>query len=623
MRKRVVASVVLAAVVPCWLWLGGCASNGGAPGTGAGTGGPARHDARMGEDPEIERLLHTDRPWLPSHPPEGSSDVAPFAACFDPDFPPSEETVARVNALIRGSLAKYDAVARWTSTSTNGGVSAGQPVTLRVSLVPDTVQAPDLNGVMGASTLFSSMDSKFGGNRGLWISKIQEAFNRWGAVTGVSYVWVTAPGQDWDDGAGWNTGGSATRGDVRIAMRSMDGPNGVLAFNSYPNDGDMVLDSGENWQSSSNNYRFLRNIVMHEHGHGLGLAHVCPIVQTKLMEPNYTPAFDGPQQDDLRGVHFRYGDVNEPNNSPATATEMGTVSAGQTLTIGTVPAPAIANGSMVSLGIDGDTDWYRFEPSAAVVVSATVTPLGSSYDSTVQSGGSCPSGSPVNALTQADIAVAVVAGNGTTVLGTAAGGGAGVAETDASVLVAGGSPFFVKVYETGAQTQSQMYRLTVTVGAATSLSVSNGTQYQLVRLSWTAVPGATSYQVWRSDSANRLAATPIGTTADLTFDDADATPGQVYTYWLRAGQGANAMVDVAGPRSGWAAACRVDLGAQGGVPGADGALDNNDFIVFVNDYFSGNPRADFGGTGGLPTPDGVLDSNDFIAYIGAFFAGCP
>ncbi|MFT3683660.1 MAG: GC-type dockerin domain-anchored protein [Phycisphaerales bacterium] len=575
------------------------------------------------EDAEIQRLLHTDRPWLPSHPPEGSTDMAPFAACFDADNPPSAETIARVNQLIRGSLAKYNAVDRWTTTSINGAVASGQPITLRVSFVPDTVNAPDLNSAMAPSTLFASMDAKFGGNRTLWMSKIQQAFTRWSTVTGVNYVWVTAPGVDWDDGAAWGSGGSTTRGDVRIAMRALDGVNGVLAFNSYPNDGDMVLDSGESWQSSGNDYRFLRNVIMHEHGHGLGLAHVCPINSTKLLEPNYSGAFDGPQQDDLRGIHFRYGDINEPNNTAATATAMGNINAGQSVTIGTVPTPLINNGSTVSLTTDGDQDWYRFDPSTSMMVSATVTPLGTTYDAAQQSGSSCPTGSPVDALRQADIAVSIVASNGTTVLSTASGLGLGIAETDSSVLVTGSAPFYVKVFESGTATQSQMYRLNVTTAAGTTLAATDGTLFENIRVSWTAIDGAASYQLWRTETNNRVSALPIATITDTVFNDTEATPGQVYYYWLRSAQGSNPMVDVAGPEAGSSSPCKADIGRLGGLAGFDGALDNNDFIAFVNYYFAANLRADFGGPGGLANPDGVLNNNDFIAYIAAFFTGCP
>ncbi|MFT3686899.1 MAG: GC-type dockerin domain-anchored protein [Phycisphaerales bacterium] len=69
--------------------------------------------------------------------------------------------------------------------------------------------------------------------------------------------------------------------------------------------------------------------------------------------------------------------------------------------------------------------------------------------------------------------------------------------------------------------------------------------------------------------------------------------------------------------------CPADLGRQGGVTGADGSLDNNDFIAFISFFFNADPHADMGRQGGLPGRDGQFDNNDFIAFINAFFAGCP
>jgi probable HAF family extracellular repeat protein len=68
--------------------------------------------------------------------------------------------------------------------------------------------------------------------------------------------------------------------------------------------------------------------------------------------------------------------------------------------------------------------------------------------------------------------------------------------------------------------------------------------------------------------------------------------------------------------------CAADLGMQGGLPGADSQLDNNDFIAFINYYFASDAHADLGVQGGGPGHDGVLDNNDFIAFIGLFFSGC-
>jgi hypothetical protein len=68
----------------------------------------------------------------------------------------------------------------------------------------------------------------------------------------------------------------------------------------------------------------------------------------------------------------------------------------------------------------------------------------------------------------------------------------------------------------------------------------------------------------------------------------------------------------------------ADLGGSGGLaaPCGDGHLDNNDFIVFINEFFAGGHRADIGQAGGLPGSDGAFDNNDFVAFISLFFAGC-
>jgi hypothetical protein len=69
--------------------------------------------------------------------------------------------------------------------------------------------------------------------------------------------------------------------------------------------------------------------------------------------------------------------------------------------------------------------------------------------------------------------------------------------------------------------------------------------------------------------------------------------------------------------------CKADTGGQGGVPGPDGVLDNNDFITFIDAFFNNDMLiADIGGQGGSTGPDNTLDNNDFVVYFDAFFAGC-
>jgi hypothetical protein len=68
--------------------------------------------------------------------------------------------------------------------------------------------------------------------------------------------------------------------------------------------------------------------------------------------------------------------------------------------------------------------------------------------------------------------------------------------------------------------------------------------------------------------------------------------------------------------------CPADIGTQGGLPGHDGHLDNNDFVVFIDYFFNHNPLADRGIQGGIPGHDNQWDNNDFVVFIDQFFAGC-
>ncbi len=73
------------------------------------------------------------------------------------------------------------------------------------------------------------------------------------------------------------------------------------------------------------------------------------------------------------------------------------------------------------------------------------------------------------------------------------------------------------------------------------------------------------------------------------------------------------------PGGGGPACGLADVGRVGGAPGADAHLDNNDFVVFIDYFFSQNALADQGSTGGTPGADGVWDNNDFIVFIDNFF----
>jgi hypothetical protein len=133
--------------------------------------------------------------------------------------------------------------------------------------------------------------------------------------------------------------------------------------------------------------------------------------------------------------------------------------------------------------------------------------------------------------------------------------------------------------------------------------------------------GSTDTATTRSDG--RDGSLPAGTYY-LAAAEYNTTFGNAFNTTLSFGEGGGAL-DVA-LRSGrieQQTGCGpADLGAAGGVPGSDGALDNNDFIAFINYFFASDPHADKGVAGGLPGSDGLYNNNDFIAFISLFFSGC-
>lgn len=84
-----------------------------------------------------------------------------------------------------------------------------------------------------------------------------------------------------------------------------------------------------------------------------------------------------------------------------------------------------------------------------------------------------------------------------------------------------------------------------------SMSASDGTFSDRVRLEWTAGSGATSYDVRRGTSANFASATLLGNTASLAFDDTSAVPGTTYRYWIVSKNSTGTSLNPAGPDTGF------------------------------------------------------------------------
>ncbi len=430
------------------LWLGiGSVSGGGSVGARAAL-----------PDPSTLQQPHT-LDWYRNNFPPGRIPVG-NVVCF------AEGTDPKIMNYLNSILypppddLRYNLTGRWSGTQ-------GTPRALTWSLVPDGTPIPGDTGE--PSSLFSTLDSQFSaqGGRATWVLRFQQCFDRWEELTGLDFTRITVGGNDWDDGAAWGSTGSATRGDIRISMHEIDGPSNVLAYNGLPGSGgDMVIDRADNWGSSTNLNRFLRNTVMHESGHGIGMLHVCPQVSSKLMEPGLNTQFDGPRHDDIRGAQRHYGDIYGNNNTAGAATNIGVVEVGSPIIVGTVPPPISgttpAGTATTSIDNSTESDYFRFTVNGPRLASVTVNPLGGTYDSCSQ-GATCPSGCTINSMAIANLNVQIIDTNGATVLGTAAANGVGLSETLSNVNLPAAGNYFVRVYASNTITQAQFYDVNLSV----------------------------------------------------------------------------------------------------------------------------------------------------------------
>lgn len=283
--------------------------------------------------------------------------------CLAPDTTP-EEAEAILARLPQPEGDRYIYGARWTYTASGGTGGFGSPITLTYSFIPDGTYIGGGAGEPASdSWLFSRMNTIFYGDTDAWQEIFAECFADWSGHTGVTYIYEPN-----DDGASFpsSSGYLGTRGDVRIGAHYIDGSSGTLAYNYFPNTGDMVMDTSEYWHNSSQDYRFFRNVVCHEHGHGLGLEHVTPANGTKLMEAYLNTGFLGPQDDDIRGGNRLYGDNYEDDDDYDEAQDLGAFT-----------------GELVfvdrSLDSSNDKDWFAFEVVGNGSLDVTLDPIGSYY----------------------------------------------------------------------------------------------------------------------------------------------------------------------------------------------------------------------------------------------------
>ena len=370
-----------------------------------------------------------------------------YALCIHPDTPPE-----RVDEILRGLPTwtgdKYQLLQRWSTTAMDGSVGGNSPINLTYSFLDDGVWIPGANEPGSGSRLYAEMNGHFG-SEAVWKAIFASIFDDWGKQIGVTYHEVT------DDGAAFpiSAGAVGLRGDVRVGAHGIDGSYGTLAYNYFPNGGDMVLDTAENWGSATNDYRFLRNVCRHEHGHGIGLGHVTPQNCQKLMEAFLCTNFDGPQDDDVRGGMRYYGDTFEFNNTAAGATDLGTLD-------------GIFNPEFpVSLTSGIDFDYFRFTTLGAAELSVIIDPVGGRYDL---------EGVMVQTDEIMDLAFRVLGGaNGSDVLIEVNDTGLGDAEMLVDFVLPAAGDYWVLVFRAGGDANIQRYDLTIAVEPTDITAVDN------------------------------------------------------------------------------------------------------------------------------------------------------
>lgn len=370
----------------------------------------------------------------------------------------ADETWPRDDATAPDRAVKFvlDDDERWPHTATNNyRLSQGDPTTLTWGIVPDgtpIVPRRDTESDL-PSNLVGFMDATHGDD---WLDIFASVFDRYSSLSGLTYVYEPN-----DDGfaiseSEYATGILGVRPDIRIGGHQVD-QSSDLAYNYFPDNGDMVLDTSDDFLKNKSR---LFNLIAHEHGHGLGLRHVFSSDSRLLMQPFITTDFDGPQFDDVLALHRGYGDSFEKklgNDSAETAFPLGEYRKGRNLVVG---EDAILTDVVLSqtdfVSIDGisDVDFFSFSLPASTMTSIQLDPVGPTY----MYGDSRDTQSLFDATMQNDLSLALFRQGTQVPVASSQRPGLGSDETIDRILLGAGD-YTIRV--SGNTDAVQMYRLTI------------------------------------------------------------------------------------------------------------------------------------------------------------------
>ena len=546
-----------------------------------------------------------------SLPEELQSKVAQYAASLALDPVPgfycwSENAdprlvaaYARVEQQILGSSdSKLQALQvgyHWNRTALDGANqnTQGLPIRLTWSIIPDgTAIQGDGNT---ASNLRARLAAIYGGNVNgpaasqPWYPIIKAAFDNVASSCGIRFVYEAA-----DDGTalnsldfGFNGGVVGTRGDIRIGGHRIDGSNGTVARAYYPDVGDIIIDTEDDYfATTSNNSVRLRNAVEHELGHALGLMHSCPLNGTKLMEPQLSTNFTGSQFDEIYSLQRNYGDPLEVS-SPATNND----TAATARVLGSLPEDS-SRWKWLSIDGNSDTDYYRFttpsEGSLTIRVIPSDPAIPSYLEGPQSSNGSCTAGTLFYPAVQQDLILDVLSGDGATILATANSQPAGGNEEIISLPRPSTGNFFVRV-RGGADDRAQLYELEV--GRSSASPVAVGVTLGNLQSTYDGQPKPVT-----------VITDPTGLAVTVNYGDANTPPTKPGQYLVSAAvaepgyQGnASGVLVIQSAYSQWISTF-VTAGSPSSTP--DGDLDGDGWDNLAEYAFATNPQDG----GSIPKP---------------------
>jgi len=422
----------------------------------------------------------------------------------------------------------------WLGDNAQIGLS-GQalPVTLTYSFPDDSVAwgNPEIS-LFGPNLLGLRLVQIFGvGNLDLGREYLRQAIAGWQLDSGVTL----AEAPDDNSPIDTDTARSPSRGDLR--MGGIELGLTPLAFNFFPPfGGDMVFNTRRFFEvptlsDATGDYRALRNTTVHEMGHGLGLFHVTPCNETKLMEPFISTGFENVQVDDVRGAGANYGDRLAPNQSPAEAHDLGDLSA--------PILRSVREGRLSTNGASGPNstgeDWFSFSLSSTHDVEIIADPTGGMYFAARQTSDCLPEpDTPLDAEAAGDLTVELWNSDATVLIASAVAAPPGSPEILQMPSMAPGT-YLVRVADIGPNDPFdgvvQLYDLTVEVDGVPPSPVACAGVDKLIPV------GQTCFFIGDINSRPNAPATFINSTGydwDLDGDGlfeviGEARPTRVYT----------------------------------------------------------------------------------------------